>query len=191
MNRGPGRSERLSESEAEKEIIRDVQSGDTEAFRFLVERYQGPIYNLMLRSGMERETAADLAQETFTKAYAAIGRFNASKRFFPWLYAIGMNLLRDHMRKSGREYTGLDPDCLGEGVPPVDMQTRLDGQRMANEIERLPEAYREALVLRFREDCSMKDIAEALSISVSGAKMRVSRGLCMLRKRFGGEQHDQ
>ena len=68
------------------------------------------------------------------------------------------------------------------------MAERLDGQRAERAVLDLPLDYREALLLRFREDMSMKEIAEALGLSVSGAKMRVHRGLDMLRKRLGGDR---
>lgn len=166
--------------------MRDVQSGDAEAFRYLVERYQGPIYNLMLRGVPDASTAADLAQETFLKAYAAIGRFDATKRFFPWIYSIGMNILRDHMRKAGRELSGLEVEGTHDKSPENLVMESLDSRRVGREVLRLPETYREALILRFREECSMKEIAVALGIGVSGAKMRVSRGLAMLRERLEG-----
>lgn len=181
----------MRESETEREIVKDVQSGDVEAFRYLVERYQGPIYSLMLRSAPDRDTAADLAQETFTRAYAGIGKFDPGKRFFPWLYSIGMNLLRDYLRKSGREFSGIEVDTFSSESSMEDADESMDARTVYKEVLRLPETYREALVLRFREECSMKDIAAALNISVSGAKMRVSRGLEMLRERFGGKGHEE
>lgn len=176
----------------ETRAVRDVLDGDPEAFRPLVLRYQKPVYNLMLRFTGSPEEAADLTQEAFTRAYARLGSFRQDRRFFPWLYAIGLNIARDQYRRRGREET---MEHLPEPEADTDQQElmveNLDARRVFECVEQLPEHYREALVLRFREDFSMVEIAETLDVSVSGAKMRVSRGLAMLRKRIGEDGYDR
>ncbi|WP_319542068.1 sigma-70 family RNA polymerase sigma factor [uncultured Pseudodesulfovibrio sp.] len=87
----------------EAEIVREVLLGDTQAFGLLVRKYQGPVYNLMLRMSGDADMAADLAQEAFTRAYEKLETFNLRKRFFPWLYSVSLNLARDWLRKRGRD----------------------------------------------------------------------------------------
>ena len=81
------------------EIVELVLRGNRDAFGILVRRYQGSIYNLMYRMCRSSEDAADLAQEAFIKAYEKLETFKTDKRFFPWLYAIGLNHARDYSRK--------------------------------------------------------------------------------------------
>lgn len=187
----------MTQSDRDTELVRETLAGDAEAFGILAVRYQRPILNLMYRNTGSRELAHDLAQDTFLKAYEKLTSFTLSRRFFPWLYAIGMNRLRDHFRTMGRsmETNWQDIDGL-QAIPGQDhteenLHTMIDAKKAEALLLHLPLPYREALVLRYKEDCSMEEIAEALDISISGAKMRVHRGLDMLRNCFGEEHHAQ
>lgn len=174
----------------EAEIIRDVLLGDPQPFEILVREYQGAVYNLMLRSVQDPDTAADLAQDAFTKAYARLETFRTGKRFFPWLYSLALNVVRDHMRKNGRDVHVYmeDPSVMVSDAEVEhgrnQAERNLDEQTVFEYIEAMPPKYREALILRFRYDFSMQEIGTALGITVSGAKMRVSRGLDMVREQF-------
>ncbi len=75
----------------DRKSIMEVLSGNVDAYRDLVQRYQKPIFNLMYRLTGSREDARDLAQETFIKAYQKLDHFKLGSRFFPWLYTIGLN----------------------------------------------------------------------------------------------------
>jgi len=181
----------------DRETIMEILSGDVNAYRDLVQRYQRPIFNLMYRLTGSREDARDLAQETFIKAYQKLDHFKLGSRFFPWLYTIGLNhgrnFVRDHKARrgclSGAGENGVLPESLpdpkGNGMDP------LDAQRLREALRQLPLEYREAVVLHFHEGFSMKEVASALDLSVSGAKMRVHRGLKKLRKMIDGDTEEE
>ena len=171
----------------EQRVISAVLDGDADAYAMLVRRYQEPIFNLVYRMTQSHADAADLTQEAFIKAYEKLYRFREGKKFFPWLYTIALNHTRNHLRK-GRNSRLVDvPDCELHSDSQYARQEeekicgRLDLQRLQRALLALPWEYREALILRYREELSMEDIASALSISLSGAKMRVHRGLKKLR----------
>ena len=174
----------------ETELIREVLAGDPKPFEVLVRRYQGVIYNLMLRHAGGGDVAEDLAQEAFIRAYARLETFRLGNRFFPWLYALAMNVVRDWMRKNGRDFHVYmdDPAVMADqdGGPDTarTAQRNMDGGRAFEAVMGLAPKYREALILRFRHDLSMQEISRALGITVSGAKMRVSRGLELVRQQF-------
>jgi len=177
----------------EQHCIDRVLRGEVNAFGTLVERYQKPIFNLMHRMAGSPDRAADLTQETFIRAYQKLERFHPGKRFFPWLYSIGLNLARDFARKNTcNPETGspLNLEALSGCDSPGDQQDRmcdsLEFLRLEKALDELPVIYREALILRYHEECSMGDIATALDLSVSAAKMRVHRGLEMLREHYKG-----
>jgi RNA polymerase sigma-70 factor (ECF subfamily) len=81
------------------ELVERVVDGDGDAFRQLVERYQRPVYGLLLRMVRTPALAEDLAQETLIKAYRAIATFDRSRRFSSWLFKIAHNTAIDHLRK--------------------------------------------------------------------------------------------
>lgn len=173
----------------ENRLINAILDGDVESFSVLVHRYQRPIYNMMLRLTGHPEDATDLTQEAFLKVYEKLERFRPGGRFFPWLYTIGLNLARDHLRrqKGSIEAAGLQPDACGsvqgQGDDAAYLQ-RLDAERLPFLLAALPLEYREALILRFHEGLSMRDVGLALGISTSGAKMRIQRGLQRLRDKL-------
>ena len=174
----------------EQAILREVLRGDKESFGLLVSRYERPVYSLLLRAVRLPEVAEDLAQEAFVKAFNHLDGFHLGKPFFPWLCSIAMNLARDHMRSQARSplvEPSLDQDQEPRADPSgqqEDLARRLDGQLALSALLELPLDYREALVLRFRQDLTMKEIGQALGVTTSGAKMRVQRGLAMLRQRL-------
>ena len=142
----------------------------------------------MVRMTHSEQIAMDLAQETFIKAYTSLERFKLGRSFFSWLYAIGVNLAKDHARRVLRENRCFAVDVEVQHVADEDrpdaeqrLQQRQTMERLAAALDRLPMEYREAVMLRYRYDCEMKDVAQALSLSLSGAKMRVHRGMRKLQ----------
>jgi RNA polymerase sigma-70 factor, ECF subfamily len=179
----------------EQQIISAVLGGDADAYAMLINRYQQPIYSLTYRMTGSHADAADLAQDAFIKAYEQLYRFREGKKFFPWLYTIALNQTRNFLRKNKsqktvaigecEQHTGLDYAAQQEDK----MCAELDSRRLQGALTKLPWEYREAVILRYREELPMEDIAAALSISVSGAKMRVHRGLKKLREILELDDH--
>lgn len=177
----------------EAEIVREVLLGDVQAFGSLVREYQRPVYNLMLRMVKDADIADDLAQEAFARAYEKLETFNQGKRFFPWLYSVSLNIARDWLRKKGRDIHVFTEEAEvfvrreDAASPQSEADIRLDAEKAYEAVSALAPKYREALILRYRHDCTMQEIADTLEISVSGAKMRIRRGLDKVRQQFGGE----
>jgi RNA polymerase sigma-70 factor (ECF subfamily) len=178
----------------DENLISDILTGDVEAYAILVKRYQKPIFNLMMRSTSCEEDAFDLTQETFIRAYEKLDRFKPSARFFPWLYTIGMNLARDFSR--GTRTREIKTEELYQTQKHLSLESdqaeslfeRIDAQRVKETLQKLPLEYREAVILRFHEDMSIREVALAIGISVSGAKMRIHRGLLKLRRLLSAEE---
>ena len=169
-------------------IISDVLNGDMDAYAVLVKRYQKQIFGLMKRLTLNEEDALDLTQETFIKAYNKLENFKPSGNFFAWLYTIGINNARDFLRKrkvrqikSGEIYES-NKFLMENGIAEKNAIDIIDAKIVQKAIERLPLDYREALFLRFRDDMSIKEIAECLNLSISATKMRIHRGLTKLRE---------
>lgn len=176
--------------------VRKTLDGAPEAFGPLVERHQGAIYNLMLRFCRDRGTADELAQEVFLKAYDKLGTLGRGQSFFSWLYSIGYNLGRDWTRRRDRSPFSDAPDALNlapDHAPPHDeaLIRRERLRRLEAGLRRLPERSREALVLRYRHDASLAEVASALDIGLSAAKMRIKRGMEQLAALLAEDDHDE
>jgi RNA polymerase sigma-70 factor (ECF subfamily) len=176
----------------EAQIIASVLDGEVNAFEPLVTKYEKPIFNLMYRATGSFDEAADLTQEAFLKAYDKLYQFQKDRSFFSWFYALALNIGRDHLRckMRSRPWDCENPEYADENEEAGSEDSRLseDYQSLVEALEKLPVDYREAIVLRYREGRTMKEIAEILNLSTSGAKMRVCRGLEKLRIILGDEK---
>ncbi|MCK9391043.1 MAG: sigma-70 family RNA polymerase sigma factor [Syntrophales bacterium] len=173
----------------EEEVILSVLDGKREAYALLVDAYRTQIFNLAYRMTGNYEDASDLAQETFIRAYQNLRQFDPGKRFFTWLYTIGLNLIRNHLKKRGREMSR-EAEARSSSEGGVDHGTQAEQDLIqAQEIRRLeiclqklPDDLREAVVLRYYQDLSFEEIATISNASLSAVKMRVYRGLEQLKR---------
>lgn len=165
---------------SDRQAIRRVRAGDRDAFRVLVERYQGRAYRLALRVLRDEEEARDAVQEAFLKAYGALDRFQGRSRFYTWLYRLVMNQCLDQRRRdrsdrhtpweeggaSERDAASDEaPEVMGVRFAPAAeaMGKELRGH-LARALDALPEAARATLLLREVESLSYAEIAESLGI---------------------------
>jgi RNA polymerase sigma-70 factor (ECF subfamily) len=176
-------------------IVAEVLEGNRNAFGILVRKYQKQVFTLMHRFTNSPSEAADLTQEAFLRAYNRLETFQPGKKFFVWLYTLSLNLARDYGRKNKQYAENLTENIVDVFRETPDQERRLiqKGEIMAllEALYRLPEDFREALILRYREDLPMKDIARILNLSVSGAKMRIHRGLIQLRELVAEDSNEK
>jgi RNA polymerase sigma-70 factor (ECF subfamily) len=172
----------------DQNAINRVFEGDINAFGVLVERYQRSVYNLMYRLVGSPQEAAELTQETFIKAYENLTKFQSNREFFPWLYAIGLNVARGLLRRKKpnvKLFAGSDLERFQKCTNPQDhtdrLCERLDFLRVEKALNDLPLIYRETLILCYYDGLPIQDVADVLKISLSATKMRIHRGLEMLR----------
>ena len=171
----------------EETLVNEILSGDVNAYALVVKRYEKPIYNLMLRMTGSEQDALDLTQETFVRAYEKLEKFDPSAPFFPWLYTMGLNLARDFLRRAKRSpVEPYEPEnSFSIEINQDDrLADQIDAQQVLEALQTLPVDYREALLLRFHEGLSVSEVAYALGLSLSAAKMRIHRGLLKLRQLF-------
>jgi len=181
----------------DQHVIAAILGGDVNAYGTLVRRYQKPIFNLMYRMTGSHADALDLSQETFIKAYDKLRLFKTDRKFFPWLYTIGLNHVRNFIRDSKSDPVSFSEDfeedagfSMAHGMDDP-LSAQIEAHHLEKALQRLPMEYREAVLLRYREEFSMEEIAEMLELSVSGAKMRVHRGLKKLRKMILGKNDER
>lgn len=153
--------------------------GDKNAFRPLVERYQGALFRIAWRILGDRAAAHDVAQEAFLRAYQALGRYDPARPFGSWLYRIAVNLSIDRRRRS-REvaYAELDPPHLHDPTEPIEAAETQRAVQAA--LQRLPDNYRVVLILKDIEGLDYESIAQVLGDSIPALKIRVVRGRARL-----------
>ena len=146
------------------------------------------IYARNLLRGVDE--ADDLVQETLMKALANISRFQRGTNLRAWLFTIMRNTFLTQAQKRARERVG-PADCVSGNVicfPTHD--ARIAGNKLMAAIERLPDPYREALVLVFLVGESYQQVAEICDCAVGTVKSRISRARSMLVEDLGARQAD-
>lgn len=175
------------------DVVRRVMGGEIDAYELLVKKYQGAVFSFLLRFTGSQSSAQELAQETFMKAYANLGRFDTSRRFFPWIYTIAVNLAKDWGRKYAVHLRVMEtsneklPETSVENQQDAALELKEDLARLEKALARITTENREALILRYRYDLSFKEIARVFDISLSAAKMRVHRGMEQVKQVMNGK----
>ena len=160
-----------------------AQKGNDEAFTMLVEMYQKPVYNLCYRMLGEAESAEDAAQETFLKAYQNMARYDVERSFATWLLSIAAHHCIDKLRRKRFSSFSIDEDEEGQIEIPdrsapdaetevVRQQTR---ERLQGCLQSLEPTDRAAVVMRYWQDSSEVEIAQALNLTVPAVKSRLHR----------------
>ena len=162
---------------SDRDVIVSIRNGSNEAYALLVTKYQAKIFSIFARSIQSHAVAAELAQDVFLKAYEKLEQFSLDRKFSSWITAIAINTLRDYWRKDGHKSSFTDELDLDHAVSESTVETDILNNKIKQVIQQLPPLYREALLLRYRDDLSVKEVAESLGIGVSAAKMRLKRGI--------------
>ena len=177
------------EDQDEAELARKAKKGDMKAFESLIKKYQQTIYYLCRRLTGAHQSADDIAQETFIKAYFALSTFDENLALYPWLRRIAVNTALNYIKSLNREI------LLGDGelkLASGDNQAGRESPRHYVEREELEEKFHQALktlppeqksvfVLRFYENQSYEEIARTLQLRPGTVMSRLNRARWRLR----------
>jgi len=174
---------------SEQKLIARAKKGDRRAFGELVGKYSKAVYYLAYRFVRDHDTADEMTQESFVKAYQAIGSFKEGKSFKSWIFAIVANLSKNYLRRYKRQ-SSLDdtiPDDILEdrktsSNPHETVVAKDLGKKIAEAVEVLPEEYKSVFILRTYEDMSYDEIADTLNIEVGTVMSRLFRARARLKK---------
>jgi RNA polymerase sigma-70 factor (ECF subfamily) len=186
----------------DEELAARAAAGDESAFEAIVTRYQSRVFRLAWRLTANEGDAADVLQETFLQVYRKLGTFRGDSRFGTWLYRIATNAALMHRRARSRRpaeplesfLPRFDEDGLHAATPAelqaaAGVEHRLDRRRLAEKaiaaIDRLPDTYREAFVLRDLEEMTTAQVADVLGLEPPAVRQRVHRARMMLRGYLG------
>lgn len=183
----------------EELLISRSQSGDVHAFNQLVLCYQQTIYNMVLRLLGDRDTAADITQDTFIAAFRAIQSFRGGTSFRAWLLRIGSNQACDHWRRTNRHPLDsldsvMDEDephatsllsslvATDKAVNPEDFLLNQELQELIQQgLKELPLEQRVAVVLCDVQGLAYEEIAVTTQTSIGTVRSRIARGRARLR----------
>jgi RNA polymerase sigma-70 factor (ECF subfamily) len=173
---------------ADSRVDAELLAGDAEAFGLFYARHEDFVLSVFLRRCGSAELAADLTAETFARALAGRGAFDASRgESRGWLYGIARHVLADSLARgrvedSARRALGLERLALDdEAIARIE---ELTDELALAALDGLPQAQRIAVRGRVLEEAEYEELARALRCSPSVVRQRVSRGLRALRQRL-------
>ncbi|GAB2502179.1 RNA polymerase sigma factor RpoE [Pseudoxanthomonas sangjuensis] len=176
-----------SPQELDLELVKRVQRGDSAAFDLLVRKYQHRIVALVGRYVHDWSESQDVAQETFLRAYRALGSFRGDAQFYTWLHRIAVNTAKNHLVAHNRrpptdDVDAADAEQFDAGARLRDTDTP-ERELMRQELERtvmkavdaLPEELRTAITLREVDGLSYEEIAQKMDCPIGTVRSRIFR----------------
>ena len=178
---------------ADEQLVEMYAKGDNSAFDVLLSRYQQKLYSYILFLVHNEDTANDLFQETFVKAIVTIqqGRYVESGKFSAWLTRIAHNLIIDKYRQDKNAYliSNDNDECdifNNAALSDITVEMKIIKEQSLADVERLvkelPAVQQEVVYMRFYQNLSFKEIAEATGVSINTALGRMRYGLINLRR---------
>ncbi|MDJ0881378.1 MAG: RNA polymerase sigma factor RpoE [Gammaproteobacteria bacterium] len=177
----------MGSSQLDSELVKRVQQGDKSAFDILVVKYQQKVVNLISRFVSDQSECYDVAQETFIKAYKALGNFRGDSQFYTWLYRIAANTAKNHLasrsRKSPSYAVDVDDAEHFSGESGLKDYTNPENLLLTDEIkdtvyraiESLPDDLKSAITLREIEGLSYEEIADVMDCPIGTVRSRIFR----------------
>ncbi len=167
----------------DNELVYEALQGSKSSFEVLIERYQKKIYGMILQMTDDRETAKDLTQDVFIKAYTSLPGFNFKYRFFSWIYRISLNETINYI-KGRRFHESLDK---GYDIPLKDddhAAASENSHRLKQALREIKSAHRSLILLKYYFGLSYEDISETMGISVAKVKDRLFTARLSLREKL-------
>lgn len=173
----------------DEELASSIQRGNKADLAMLVERHHSPLMGFLYRmTGGNRSLAEDLVQETFLRVLRSIHQYQYPRPFKPWLYMIATNLARDYYKRAETRYVMGSSEDETHFISEIELRPEdalvleAEVSSVVKALHMLPTHQREVIVLRYCQELSLAEIAEALAIPVGTVKSRVSLGLGRLRE---------
>ncbi len=183
---------------SDEDLMDHVVAGSETAFACVVDRYKNRLQNVIYRYIRDFQRAEDLAQEAFVRVYLHRERYRKTGKFSTWIFTIAVNLAKNEIRRKVRLRNVLSLDHLTEVMGSVEPLLRDDeqigtdrrveqdqtGRMVGKAIARLPDVYREALILRDLEGLSYEEIGDILDIPGGTVRSRINRARLMLKEKL-------
>jgi RNA polymerase sigma factor (sigma-70 family) len=158
------------------ELLEASRRGERDAFGRLVERYQRMVSAVSYSRTRNQALSEDVAQETFIAAWRQLDQLREPNRLRSWLCGIARNLARKAKRRTDREVPEAETELAAQDNP-FDAVCEAQAERVVGEaLARVPESYRDVLVLYYREQQSVREVSDALGITEAATMQRLSRG---------------
>lgn len=167
---------------SDEQLISEFLKGDNNCYGILYSRYYTKVYSKCYSFSLNSDDAFDMAQEILMKAICNVGSFGGNSKFSTWLYSIATNYcITQTVKKNRRHHEDIKAahQILEERPDEEDYEERLKWEEMELKLDEyllmLSEEERQILVLKYRQNYSVKDLQKEFALSASAVKMRLLR----------------
>lgn len=168
----------------ESSLLEAIRAGNRDAAEAMVERTYSAVYASLCRLCSDGDLAADLTQETYQKAWAALRTFNGRSQLFTWLYRIAYTTFLNHVRRPRRMKPLEEPYAasLANDDPPADqvLSANEDAERLRAAVLRLPDDLRFTVTAHFWGGLAVKEIAQLEDITTVAIRKRLHKAFSIL-----------
>lgn len=177
----------MSERDVDQLLVERVQRGEKSAFDLLVRKYQHRILAIIGRYISDFSEAQDVAQDTFIRAYRALGNFRGDSAFYTWVYKIAINTAKNHLVASGRRpptddiavddamHFSADSQLKDRATPENELLRQEIERNVTAAVDELPDELRMAITLREVDGLSYEEIAETMNCPIGTVRSRIFR----------------
>jgi RNA polymerase sigma factor (sigma-70 family) len=189
-----------NDSDSERDVadaVRAVRAGDTRAYAIIVKRFQGPLMTLCTAMLRNRQAAEELAQDALVRAYERLDLFDVSQPMKPWLYKIAYRLAQQRRRAQSRETAHQQSAATMRGQnrsdpgPAERLVADERSEMLWEAVSELPMAQRTAVVLYYRENLTVNEVAKAVGVSPGTIKTHLFRARSQIQVSLRGREFDK
>lgn len=182
----------VSPGRSDADLVVSARRGDNASFEELVLRFGPLVYSICLSVLHRPEDARDASQEAFLKAYRGLGELGDAGRFRGWIARIATSTALNARRtRNRRPALPLTTDVADERDAILEADERDAASEILGLLGELPGGYTTVLLLRFRADLPLSEIVQVTGLGLSNVKMRLQRGLAMLRAKMSGRERER
>lgn len=175
----------------ERQLLDAIRAGDRTAAEELVERTYSAVFASVFRMCADSDLAADLTQETYQKAWAALPGFDGRSQLFTWLYRIAYTTFLNHIRRPRRTTSIDEPDApeVPDGTPGADevLSANEESEQLRGAVLRLPDDLRFTVTAHFWGGLAVKEIARIEKITTVAVRKRLHKAFSLLEAILGEE----
>lgn len=175
---------------SDTELVERSLQGDQKAFGQLVNRYLPLVYNYIYRMTQNHEVSEEMAQEAFVKAYKNLQSFDRRRSFKPWILRIASNAAISELRRQSKvvSLNALEEEGQwGEANHQpqedavVQLERKLSSEEVMKVLDRMDDKYKQVLLLRYQNELSYDEIAQAMDIPLNTVRTWLKRGMDKLK----------
>ncbi|MDR2470249.1 MAG: sigma-70 family RNA polymerase sigma factor [Tannerella sp.] len=170
------------EAIADTFYVRKIQAGEEQYFTPLLKRYSRQVFSLIVKMTENREDAEELTQDVFLKVYRSLDSFHGNSSFSTWLYRIAYNTAISALRRQKHERLSIEEGLADDSLAEEDAMDTLEQtsreeqmERLEQALEQLPPDERALILLFYRQEKRVDEIAIITGLTVSNVKTKLHR----------------